>query len=369
MKPKGTYSERTFLVALGNKFLQSQIITPEEEKLFVERGYKILSVPIDFREDFNMDIDRALCDFAGVSSSELSKYISGAVVQDNINPERQNPFQSDVLEIGNAPEDGLQYYNFFDLSKIPKELYSKPLCIHLDMSITGDMTGIAGTFISGKKPSTDGNAARDLYYSLGFSVSIKAPKGRQISFEKNRNFIRWLRDQGFRIKAVTADTFQSYDLIQQLQAEGFNCSTLSVDRVDTDRICKPYQSFKNALYENRFELYESKRLVEEITELERNINTGKVDHPPNGHKDVCDAVCGSMFTCSRYAEEFAYDYGEGIETTLSINSERAESQQQMTVDFEEALKEVGLGRIRAAGSQSREVDTSRLDLRDGIFII
>mgnify|MGYP006935594051 FL=1 len=32
---------------------------------------------------------------------------------------------------------------------------SKPLFIHLDMSISGDMTGIAGTWIIGKKVSTD----------------------------------------------------------------------------------------------------------------------------------------------------------------------------------------------------------------------
>jgi hypothetical protein len=33
-------------------------------------------------------------------------------------------------------------------------------------------------------------SARDLRYKLAFSVSVKAPKGFQVSFEKNRNFIR-----------------------------------------------------------------------------------------------------------------------------------------------------------------------------------
>jgi hypothetical protein len=31
---------------------------------------------------------------------------------------------------------------------------SKPLYIHLDMSVSGDMTGIAGVWITGKKVST-----------------------------------------------------------------------------------------------------------------------------------------------------------------------------------------------------------------------
>ena len=53
------------------------------------------------------------------------------------------------------------------------------------MSINGDMTGIGGVWVAGKKPSTDENKqSQDLFYTIAFSVSIKAPKGRQISFEK-----------------------------------------------------------------------------------------------------------------------------------------------------------------------------------------
>jgi len=33
----------------------------------------------------------------------------------------------------------------------------KPLFIHLDMSISGDKTGIAGVWIKGKKLSVEGN--------------------------------------------------------------------------------------------------------------------------------------------------------------------------------------------------------------------
>ena len=83
----------------------------------------------------------------------------------------------------------------------------KPLYIHLDMSLSGDMTGIAGVWIIGKKVNTDANnQSKDLSFRLAFSTSIKAPKGRQISFEKNRNFVRWLKKAGFRIKGSTCDT-------------------------------------------------------------------------------------------------------------------------------------------------------------------
>ena len=191
VKPEGTYSDEKFKVALGNKFLQSMIIPDgEDDRLYIAKGYKIIEVPVDFKADFIDDIDRALCDFAGISSSSITKYINGAAVNELINPNIKNPFQSEILEIGNGPDDDRQYYNFFDLSKIDPALKSKPLFIHLDMSISGDKTGIVGVFIKGKKPSVDAlDQSKDLFFSIAFSTAIKAPKGRQISFEKNRNFI------------------------------------------------------------------------------------------------------------------------------------------------------------------------------------
>ena len=252
VKPKGTYKEDTFKIALGNKFLMSQVIPDEDDiDIWIDKGYKIIEAPIDFKSNFLDDIDRALCDYAGISSTEISKYISGAAVQDIKNIEMINPFTKEIIETGNAKDDKLQYYDCFDLNKVPSKLKNKPLFIHMDMSISGDMTGIAGIWIKGKKPSTDEDQSKDLFYTLAFSVSIKAPKGYQISFEKNRNFIYWLKEQGFNIKGITTDTFQSYDTGQTLLAKGYNYEVLSVDRVSQDHICKPYQNFKTIIYEKR----------------------------------------------------------------------------------------------------------------------
>lgn len=343
VKPKGTYSNEIFYVGLGNKFLESIVIPDDDvDKLDVyrDRGYKIIEVPIDFKAKFIEDINRNLCDFAGISSSTSNKYMSGAVVAESINDNYKNPFP-DVLTVGNGRDDSAQYYNFFDMSCVPTELLHKPLYIHLDMSISGDMTGIAGVWIVGKKVSTDNQPSKDLSFRLAFSVSIKAPKGRQISFEKNRIFIRWLKDKGFNIKGITSDTFQSYDLQQQLSAEGFNCSILSVDRVNNG-ICQPYQYLRSAIYEKRFVMYRSTRLFDEFVDVERDNNTGKIDHTPNFHKDALDAVCGATFNASKYAEEYAYDYGESIDAMLEANlgDDEERAKEQITVDFAQELQKV-----------------------------
>lgn len=274
---------------------------------------------MDFYSPAKEDTEAMLCDYAGISSSSANKYFSKDAVNACIDNNYKNPFP-DIIECGNGAEDTAQYYNYFDMDNVPQELMNKPLYVHLDMSISGDMTGIAGVWIIGKKTTTEGDPGKDLTFRLAFSTSIKAPKGRQISFEKNRNFIRWLKQQGFKIKEVTSDTFQSYDLQQQLKAEGFTCSILSVDRVN-NKICVPYQYLHSTVYEGRMNMYLSERLYDEFVEIERSMSTGKVDHPPRGHKDVLDAVCGATFTASKYAEEYAYNYGEDLRDTVELNEQ------------------------------------------------
>lgn len=342
VKPKNTYSGKTFKVAKGNRFLASEIIPDgEDEDIYISKGYSILNIPIEFRTDFRDDIDRALCDFAGVSSSDITKYISGAKFIETRDERLKNPFTKEILEIGD--NDNLQYYDFFDLSRVPKDLISKPLYIHLDMSVSGDRTGIAGTWLVGKRHSSGNESSvREVYFQLAFGVAIKAPKGRQISFEKNRMFIYWLREQGFNIKGISSDTFQNVSLSQDLISKGFDYVVVSVDRVNQDKICEPYAYFKTVIYEKRIITFNCRLLQEEIVGLERNTNSGKIDHPDggtSGSKDLADAVCGSTFNASRHADEFGFDYGETLDSIseVSMSHNYDSERKQLSVDFEHEL--------------------------------
>ena len=366
VKPEGTYGNGTFFVGLGDKYHGNIIIEDGiDPEIYHKKGFKIIEVPVFFKPKFLEDLDRNLCDIAGISSATTGKYISPDSVNECINEDYKNPFP-DILTVGNGPEDKTQYYNFFNVENVPKELKSKPLFVHLDMSISGDMTGIAGVWITGKKVSTDEkNQSKDLQFRLAFSTSIEAPKGRQISFEKNRNFIRWLKSSGFNIVKITSDTFQSYDLQQQLSAEGYDCGILSVDRVK-DGICQPYQYLKSTIYEKRFIMYRSDRLYDEFIDIERNINTGKVDHTPNFHKDALDAVCGATFTASQYAEKFAYDFGESAQLTVEVSKENSNEEynkQQIQVQFEQELQNMFLNK----GLKTKiEENTQQEDKKDSL---
>lgn len=365
VKPASDYCGKRFQVALGNKYLASEIIPKDTPiKPYIDKGYSIIDVPIEYYPDFYENIDRALCDFAGVSSSDITKYIAGYRLNAIKDTTIKNPFSKDIIEVGNAPDDTTQYYEFFDLSAVDPNMKYKPLFIHLDMSLTGDRTGIAGVWIKGKKPSVEGEpSAKDLYYQVAFSVAIKAPRGYQISFDKNRKFIYWLKEQGFNIKGISSDTYQSADLAQQLTAKKYNYKIISVDKVDTvdgtTKICKPYNYFRNTIYEERILMYDSELVTTELLGLEKN-SSGKINHPDEGHsgsKDVADAICGALWNASQSAEEYAYEFGEDVEVVKEINSQINPEQhkQQLIVNFQEELQKF-FGEPPPSTQKQREQD-------------
>lgn len=285
VRPPSEYSGKRFKIALGNKFLVSEVIPEDSDvNVYINKGYQIIDVPVEYKANFTDDIERALCDYAGISSSDITKYISGPRLLQAKHKEIVNPFVKDIITVGNDPNDTTQYSDFFDLTRIPSKLRYKPLYIHFDMSITGDRTGIGGTFIIGKKPglSQDVNS-KELYFQVAFYVAVQAPKGWQVSFAKNREFVYWLKEQGFNIKGISSDTFQNASLAQDFISKGFKYEIISVDRVNSEHVCEPYFFFKNALYDGRMLLPEDcSLLTRELVGLERNINTGKIDHTDGG---------------------------------------------------------------------------------------
>ena len=345
-------SDKKFYVAVGNKFLASEVLPVDAPESMVEsyraKGYQMMEVPSGYYEAFVDNVDLALTDIAGISSTSALKYISGVRLNETKITNYKNPMTKEILEVGTG--DNIQYSQFFDLNAVPSVLKSKPLYVHLDMSKKGDRTGIAGVWIMGKRAGTSERKGDiEAYYRVSFAFAVQAPKGYEISFEKNRNFIRWLKSQGFNIKGISADTFQSTQIMQQLQADGFNTKTISVDRLENiqgtnTKVCIPYAFFKTAIYEKRIEIFQKcDLLTNEIVNLERE-SDGHIDHPDGGttgSKDVADAVCGSTYFASQNIEQFSYNYGEDLDFTLqtnNLNSSPSEVKKQVNIAFEQELQ-------------------------------
>ena len=70
--------------------------------------------------------------------------ISGQRVAAIEKPELQNLFTKEVITVGDAADDTTQYYEFIDLDRLDRKYLDRPLYIHMDLSESGDKTGIAG---------------------------------------------------------------------------------------------------------------------------------------------------------------------------------------------------------------------------------
>ena len=284
--PSGKY----FKVACQNAVLPNKLIEPDEEtpemiKELEVKGYRIISVPMELYDPAKMSLDTFLMNTAGIASTLASKYLHLSLYIDNEYEHIESPFEKEVLEIG--LKDKLRIVDFFNPKILGDSVVHKKLYMHIDTSLSGDRTGISCIAISGykhqKKISDTGEESdmNELVFRQLFTIGIQAPKGDQISFQKTREFIYYLKKQlGWNIQMVTTDGFQSADLRQALTLAG-----IPTDYVSLDRTPNGYETFKIALQEKRCILIPNIHqplLIEEFKDVERNNMTGKVDHTPEG---------------------------------------------------------------------------------------
>ena len=315
VKP-AAYSGKMFKVAVGNKYVPSRVIadgTPEEVKArcdaAIQMGLRIIDVPVEHRQAFDQNLDKALQDVAGISTSVVTKTFSIEKILKCKHPTYTNPFRSEVVTLG--VDDTLKLQDFFDVSLVPDEIFGAPIFIHLDASVSGDRTGLSGVGIVGTKEvtqySTDFEAepvvSEELVYQQAFTVGIQAPSDSEISFEKTRQFIYYLRDEvGLNIKFVSTDGFQSVDTRQILKVKGFEVGYTSLDRSPDG-----YDGLKSAINDQRIILLQGcQELDDELSDLERDNMTRKYDHPVGGKKDEAASRGGALLDASKYKDEFLF---------------------------------------------------------------
>ena len=389
-----------FWVAVGDTLHANELlpltVTQSQLDEYRKNGYNLWQVPIGYLDTFQLNLDEAICSIIGIATAATTKFILNDKLQAAKTQEYINPFIKDILEVGT--DDELQYSNFFNMSAVNPEDLEKPLFIHLDMSSANDKTGIAGVWITGKeamtKPISEEAAksagllnietaeqAASLSYKLAFSVSIKAPKGAHISFTKNRIFINWLKDQGFDIKKISADTYQSTSTLQELVSDGFETEIVTVDRLtalpNKRKICLPYYNLRNAIYEKRIKIYDKcDLLTTELIQLEKE-SDGHINHPDNGKhgsKDQADAVCGATWLAGKYAPIYAQEYGESVSTSVSVTVGDATTakdyKQHLTDDFEKELATLTGGYIPVTKKTTITnpfTDDSGVDVANGLL--
>lgn len=322
VKPTGTYSGKTFSVAVGGSNMPSRIIPDGEDiDIYIKQGYEIINPPIEFKGRFEMDIQAALMNIAGISISHVTKFIT----YENLAKcycKSRNPFSTNILTIGTR--DNLAIKDFFDPKAIRSELYTRPIFIHEDMSLTGDRTGISAVAAMGYKyqnqydiESGEMIPIKAMVFKHIFSIGIQCPSGAEISFQKSRDFICYLRYLGWNIKATSADSFQSADNKQQMITLGFRDSSI----ISLDRKPDGYLALRSAINEQRISMLYIPELEIELIRLERDNMTGKIDHTPDGSKDISDSLAGALYNAILHSDELNFSAMEDLTDISDVNSE------------------------------------------------
>lgn len=291
VKP-GFEHDATFKVLVGIDNIKNKVLNLEkpEDRLLVQQadggelnGY-IIDVPVSFKRDFEKNIDEALRDIAGISTS--------AIV----------PFMPDVERISQIFEDSREHPSIdlvwqadkpfaIEWNKLSRRLENgdyvpivnpeAPRAAHIDPSLTRDCTGISICHVAGTKEvirrDLEGKEYREnapIIY-VDFILRIAPPENGEIQLGDVRTLLYQFSTHGFNIKHISMDTFNSADSLQQFRLKGYDANIISVDRT-----LEPYDIFKAAIYEHRIMCYPYEPLFEELKELEFLIKRRKVDHRP-----------------------------------------------------------------------------------------
>jgi hypothetical protein len=254
-------------------------------------GDHLIEIPTTYRRDFDNNPEKALRDLAGIP------------------PASGDPFISLVYKIEDARDRWKQRFQVSSpvdpRGQIAKWLRAQDAlkrAAHIDMAFSGqgDALALSMGHVSGQVETEDGE--KKPYIIIDLIYRVQAPAGQEIFLQDIRRLIYDLREERkFRLVKVTMDGFQSTDTRQQLQRRRIFSEIVSVDKN-----LAPYYDLREAIYEDRIEFpeymvklrREDSHLTEvAIKELMELVDNGiKIDHPPDGSKDVADSLAGVVFT-------------------------------------------------------------------------
>jgi hypothetical protein len=312
--PKKNYSGITFPVMVGDEYNTPRILNESDDKNeWVENGFRVIDVPIEYKHDFESDIVGSLRDLGGISVRGTRKYkLFSNPKFIEFDDSKDDPIDLISLEVG--LNDNIRWIDFLDITKIRVDL-NIPRCIHLDIAISGDAMGLACSCIKGWKvmdvEKEDGLFSTEEVpiVETDFVLRVKARDRDRIPLASMRRFILDLKNLGMNIKLFTSDLLlASEDTLQTLRNSNIEAEYFSVDKN-----IQSYMDFRNLVLEKRWICHKHPWLFFEMKYIEHNRDKNKIDHPDkvqdieflengeireivmDGSKDVLDAVVGSVY--------------------------------------------------------------------------
>lgn len=270
-----------FPIFIGDDTRKPRILTEDTLDTVAEQDkHLIIEVPNEYRDTFNRDLLSALREVAGVATLALHPFMINTDAVGQAFGTMENILTRDACD-----------FRTTKVSVYPKRIINphEPRFVHIDLAHSRDSAGIAIGHVSGFTTLDRGGyeeAAPIINYDT--ILEVMPPQGGEIEFENIRRLLYTLRDTvGLPLKWVTFDQFQSKDSMQILSRQGFKVGYQSMDSS-----LDAYETLKSAFYDGRVRAPDNPKALKEMVTLEINVKKQKVDHPPQGSKDVADAMAG-----------------------------------------------------------------------------
>jgi len=339
------FSNKTFRVEVGSSRKTSRIIDEydvKQETVIKKEDFtitgKVLNVPVELWQDFYRDVEGSVRDFGGEVTRAIYPFFPDAeVIYDAIDSELVHPWsrQDTTLQDGSRLIIGSLFEVDEETKKWkPKRHPKKARYWHIDIALSGDALGLAVVHIGGwKQVMIAPNVFEDLpIIEVDLMLRVVAPSNGEISFGNVRAVLLNLKNHGMYLRFGSLDLkTMSADFMQIMRTKGVPCDHLSVDKDIT-----PYTITKNAFYDSRMMMYEYEPVLTEFSQLEKNSEVNKVDHPPQGSKDVADAVTGATFQAFNHELKLSADE---IKARLP-HMKRAKSKDQIRQRLQDAEEEM-----------------------------
>jgi hypothetical protein len=287
--PPDRYCGETFLLLVGTERYRTRILKEDES---APEGARVEHVPIEHEEEFRRDPEFALRAIVGVSVDSITPFIGErhkideAVARGNSRELEHWVDKPDVvLERDSFPR-------WIDAA-IPHDRRAARF-VHIDLSRTRDACGVAVVKYLGMANIRDPDAPDTVLakprFAVEAAISIKPSPDTELMFSDLRGWLMQLVNRyELHIRMISMDGYQSTDSMQIFHNLGIPTQELSVDSSP-----EAYEYLRECLHEGRIAMVDSPTLRRELIQLERNPQTGRIDHPPRGSKDVADAVCGAI---------------------------------------------------------------------------
>jgi hypothetical protein len=307
--PADRLSDERFFVEVGDATRRSRIIQTENDAVDPSA---VITVPMDYYEDFRRDLEAALRDLAGIPIGGSNNFIKQREkIVDAVNRhvaafEGKSLFVHQAVELSQyigrlSSVIDWDYLNLID----PNEEY----VAHADLSLTSDSCGLAVSSCGGMKA-----VGRSFIWDEDLKKFAESPPGQApilitngaleivppLTDEIDSNLIGDLLEllaARINLTTVTADSFQSAALLSRMRKVR-NCKGRRIKAMvlSVDTSLAPYAEVKQSLRDDRAYYPDHKKLQAELRDLQLDEKKLHVDHPPAGSKDVADAMTGSNYT-------------------------------------------------------------------------